>query len=344
MTELKNRNEADVIVRAEGKSDSLYWGFNRTGTGQLDFCGKLDGITEGMLVARQTLDGSPYFSSTWYTYADEALCRDIRTYLKNDFEIADADTFAFLTHIGALLLAVESGDSLLAAELLARRTALFMKFPQLTLFIVKPVAAEALFAWLYGRTHSDTAAFTALYKTNALLGAGKTDTGFLLYCAAKEVLKPDVPNETPEQMFIRYFKNHDAAFTIGLVGTNFYGWNDGFGFLDNALSDKIGEDILSGTQKVRDAKKKLYASLRVSVQAEPYNPHDANAISVSVENVYAKACGNAGLQRAGYIRATGAAILRAAKPNVFHFSARLARIGDMQNGKGGIVVRMETNV
>jgi len=73
MTELKNRNDADVIVRAEGKSDSLYWGFNRTGTGQLDFCGKLDGITDGVLAARQTLDGSSYFSSAWYTYADEAL-------------------------------------------------------------------------------------------------------------------------------------------------------------------------------------------------------------------------------------------------------------------------------
>ena len=341
MTELKNQNDADVVVRATGKTDSLYWGFNRTRAGQLDFCGKLDGITDELLDLRQTLDGSPYFSSAWYTYADEALCRDIRVYLKPDFEIADADTFAFLTHVGALLLAVESGDSLLAAELLARRTDLFMQFPKLTLFIVKPVAAEALFAWLYGRTHSDTAAFTALYKTNALLGAGKTDTGFLLYCAAKDVLKPDVPNETPEQMFIRYFKNHDAAFTIGIVGTNFYGWNDGSDFLDDTLSEKIGDDILAGTQKVRDAKEKLYASLRVSVQAEPYNPHDANAISVSAENVCAKACGNAGLQRAGYIRATGAAILRAAKPNVFHFSARLARIGDMQNGKGGIVVRVE---
>ena len=341
MTEMKNRNEADVIVRAEGKTDSLYWGFNRTRTGQLDFCGKLAGITESALDAMQVLDGSSYFSSVWYTYADEALCRDIRTYLKNDFEIADADTFAFLTHVGALLLAVESGDSLLAAELLARRTALFMQFPKLTLFIVKPIAAEALFAWLYGRTNSTVDAFSALYTSNALLGAGKTDTGFLLYCAAKDVLKPDVQNETPEQMFIRYFKNHDTAFTIGLVGTNFYGWNDGSGFLDDALSDKIGEDILSGTQKVRDAKKKLYASLRVSVQAEPYNPHDANAISVSIENVYAKACGNAGLQRAGYIRATGAAILRAAKPNAFRFNARLARIGNMQNGRGGIVVRME---
>ncbi|MFC2281163.1 MAG: hypothetical protein ACFNLN_06260, partial [Treponema socranskii subsp. buccale] len=143
------------------------------------------------------------------------------------------------------------------------------------------------------------------------------------------------------QMFIRYFKNRNAAFTIGIVGTNFYGWNDGSDFLDNTLSEKIGDDILGGTQKVRDAKKKLYASLRVSVQAEPYNPHDANAISVSAEDVCAKVLGDAGLQRAGYIRATGAAILRAAKPNTFRFNARLARIGDMQNGRGGIVVRVE---
>ncbi|MFC2478634.1 MAG: hypothetical protein ACFNQG_06370, partial [Treponema socranskii subsp. buccale] len=171
MTELKNQHDADVVVRAAGKTDSLYWGFNRTHAGQLDFCGKLEDVAGGVLEAMQTLDGSPYFSSAWYTYADEALCRDIRVYLKPDFEIADADTFAFLTHVGALLLAVESGDSLLAAELLARRTALFMNFQQLTLFIVKPVAAEALFAWIYGRMHSDIAAFTGLYKTNALLGA-----------------------------------------------------------------------------------------------------------------------------------------------------------------------------
>ena len=150
MTELKNRNDADVIVRAAGRTDSLYWGFNRTRAGQLDFCGKLEGIADGLLDARQTLDGSPYFSSAWYTYADEALCRDIRVYLKPDFEIADADTFAFLTHVGALLLAVESGDFLLAAELLARRTALFVNFQQLTLFIVKPVAAEALFGGYTG--------------------------------------------------------------------------------------------------------------------------------------------------------------------------------------------------
>ena len=194
MTNMKNHSDADVIVRATGKTDSLYWGFNRTRAGQLDFCGKLEGVEDGVLNTMQTLDGSPYFSSAWYTYMNEDLCRVIRVYLTNDFEITDADTFAFLTHVGALLIAVENGDSLLAAELLARRTALFMNFPQLTLFIVKPVAAEALFAWIYGRTHSDAAAFAALYKKNAMLGAGKTDTGFLLYCAAKEVLKPDVAN------------------------------------------------------------------------------------------------------------------------------------------------------
>ena len=54
------------------------------------------------------------------------------------------------------------------------------------------------------------------------------------------------------------------------------------------------------------------------------------------ESIDAKIAGNLGLEKAGYIRATAAKIIRAAKPEKMSFKAKLLRI-DSRN----VVVQIE---
>lgn len=57
---------------------------------------------------------------------------------------------------------------------------------------------------------------------------------------------------------------------------------------------------------------------------------------VMAESIDAKITGNPGLEKAGYIRATAAKIIRAAKPEKMSFKAELLRI-DCRN----VVVKIE---
>ena len=54
--------------------------------------------------------------------------------------------------------------------------------------------------------------------------------------------------------------------------------------------------------------------VEIAVQAEPYNPADENAVAVMAESIDTKIAGNPGLEKAGYVRAASAKIIRAAKP------------------------------
>ena len=70
----------------------------------------------------------------------------------------------------------------------------------------------------------------------------------------------------------------------------------------------------------------IIVSIECAVQAEPYNPHDKNAILVSIESPSAKICGNPGLEKAGHIRALAAKIIREAKPQKMAYEAKLCSL------------------
>lgn len=94
--------------------------------------------------------------------------------------------------------------------------------------------------------------------------------------------------------------------------------------------------MLGQAEKIRKTKHDFYSSLEIAVQSEPYNPADENAVAVMTESIDAKIAGNPGLEKAGYIRATAAKIIRAAKPEKMSFDAKLLRI-DTRN----VVVQIE---
>jgi len=72
---------------------------------------------------------------------------------------------------------------------------------------------------------------------------------------------------------------------------------------------------------------KHFGSLTTKVQAEPYNPHDHNAISVSIDDLEASVYKGLNTKsKAGYLRATGAEILRKARPNLFAYGSCLWRL------------------
>ena len=328
----------DVIVCAKSFSHEFYWGFSVSRTGQLDFDGKITAPKATELTKMQKIEPSGYFSPSWYTYLPETTQSKITVFAKNSTKLDDSDLFSYITHIGALLLAVEAKDTLLAAELFDRRNYVFMKFYPLTAYILEDIAPEMLFVWEFGRFTDGSESFA---KGRYLTSDDKSTSAGLFKIAEKK-LRGEKAEESLDEMFVRYFKTQKKAdFTIGIVGANYRNWNSGIDYLDNILANHIGDDLLNGTTKVRDTRQRIYDNLKASVQAEPYNNYDPNAIAVSLEDIESVVAGNPCMKKAGYIRATGAAILRKAFPSTMSFPATLARIGNLQDGRQGVVVRIK---
>lgn len=329
----------NILIQIQEKDVIHYYAFTQSATGTLDFLGKTENPE---ISGYQEIESSTYFSPNWYAYLPTSLQAEIHVLFKDSVNLNDANLFAYLTHIGAILLAVEQKDGLLVAELLHRRTQIFFQFLTLTLYIIKPIASLALFAWLYGR-FSHSGGFQKMFQQGIL--SPTSDTAEILFAAAREELSPEPGKETVDEMFVRYLKQlGHGEFTIGTVGTDFHAWNSQNTVLNEFLREAIGNDFLKGENLVRERKNKFYSELKVSVQAEPYNPYDPNAIGVAMESVSGKLFGNGGKSKAGYIRATGAAILRRAFPKKFAYSASLARLGsnisEGNSNKEGIVLRI----
>ena len=329
----------NILIQIQGKDFVHYYAFTQSATGTLDFLGKTENPD---ISGFQEIESSTYFSPTWYAYLPVSLQTEIHILFKDSVNLSDANLFAYLTHIGAVLLAVEQKDGLLVAELLHRRTQIFFQFLTLTLYIIKPIAPLALFAWLYGR-FSHSGGFQKMFQQGLL--SPTSDTAEILFAAARNELSPEPGKETVDEMFVRYLKQtRHGEFTIGTVGTDFHTWNSQNTALNEFLHEAIGKDFLRGEFLVRERKNKFYSELKVSVQAEPYNPYDPNAIGVAIEDIPGKIFGNGGKSKAGYIRATGAAILRRAFPRKFAYRASLARLGanlsEGNSNKEGVVLRI----
>ena len=267
----------------------------------------------------QKLAVSTYYTPSYYVFLQDELNCTPRIYVSPATDVSDKDTFDFLLHAGALLCAVETRDSLLAGELYLRRKKSFDKFARLIQFIIEPVSAEILFSLLFGRLYN--------MEENEIP---------LVLAAAKKKLSYKCESETLEQAFACYFKENKVCLTLPVVGMNYHRWSLYSDFLDGLAENLRAEDLLGQAEKIRKAKHDFYSSLEIAVQAEPYNPADENAVAVMAECIDAKIAGNPGLEKAGYIRATAAKIIRAAKPEKMSFKAELLRI-DSRN----VVVKIE---
>lgn len=334
----KGDNMENILIGIRGQNEEHFYAFSQSATGTLDFTGKVENPD---LSEYLEMESSQYFSPTRYEYLPLELQADIRVLYKETVCMDDASFYAYLTHIGAILLAVEQNDGFLVAELLNRRAKIFSQFLPLTLYIVRPVAPLALFAWLHGRfSHSE--GFEKMYHAGVKYPKDN-DPAEILFAAAYKALSPVPGKKSSEEMFVRYFKTlGHGDFTIGTVGANHHAWDPDTDLLQNTLNDAIGKDILEGTSLARHKKAQFYASIKVSVQAEPYNPYDSNAIGISIESVRGRLFGNGGKIKAGYIRATGAEILRKAFPKKYSYAAKLARMSLSvgNSAEDGIVTRI----
>lgn len=313
-------------VKIETPKGTGVYSFTRSETGILDFAGDAAPDVDE-LAQMQSVEGSAYFTPSWYSYLPKELQAEISVYLPAEVKNMDAGQYSFLLHVGALLLAVRERDGLLVAELLRRRSTVFANFLPLVLHIVKSIAAEALFVNLFGGFHGDNG-FEHVYKTNAMISTGETDVSSILFAAARDALKPDPQKEFLEEMFVRYFsQKHEFDFTIGIVGAANHPWVESFEKVDDALKRAATVHFADDFAKIGQKRHELYASLASKVQAEPYNPHDHNAISVSIEDPGTLFKGIRSKCKAGYLRATAAAILRQARPNLFAYGSSLWRLG-----------------
>jgi len=204
---------------------------------------------------------------------------------------------------------MEAEDSLLAGELYLRRRMVFEKFAQLVQYILEPRCVEILFCLCYGRLR-------------------ETDPEDLdmVFNSAKKRMGYQPEKESLDQAFMRYFKEHQVTLTMPVVGMSHHDWEPDPLVLRNLTNTLDYENLPVAMEKIRRAKHQLYESLETAVQAEPYNPADKNAIMVCIEDLDAKIWGNPGLEKAGYIRALAAKVIRGAKEEKLSYGSRLARL------------------
>ena len=145
-------------------------------------------------------------------------------------------------------------------------------------------------------------------------------------------------------MFVRYFKDCESAdFTIGLVGATNHPWVSSIEKFESAAKAAATFHFFDDSARVGAKSQAVYDSLTTRVQTEPYNPHNHNAISVSIDDLGAVLKGMHSKSKAGYLRATGAAILRKARPGLFAYGSKLWRLGaDPSFFENSIVVRIHT--
>ena len=97
---------ANVIfyVKVKTTKATNIYAFSRSETGILDFNGT-SAPSASELSQMQCVEGSRYFTTSWYTYLPEELQAEILVYIPANIENMDAGQYSFLLHVGALMLA-----------------------------------------------------------------------------------------------------------------------------------------------------------------------------------------------------------------------------------------------
>ena len=300
-------SNAQILI----KNGDSWFEFSKSKTGQLDYEGLWEYTDLPHVKGYQELASSTYFTPAWYIYLQDDLNNSSKVYFSPETDISDKNVFAFLTHVGPLLAAVEAKDSLLAGELYLRRKDIFEAFTPLTQYILEPLSVEILFSLVYGRMRNVD-----------------IEEIPLIFDVAKKKLGYDSAKESLDQSFMRYFKENTVTLTLETVGISHHSWDSYSEFLDNMADNLNPDDLIETAEKIRKAKHNFFASLETAVQAEPYNPVDKNAISVLIENIDSKITGNPGLEKAGYLRALAASVIRQAKNEKLSYNGKLVRLSD----------------
>ncbi len=283
--------------------------FSKSKTGQLDYLGEIQLKEIPSVSEYNKYSSSPYFTPSWYIFLSKNINYNPVIYVSKDTDISDSDTFSYLTHIGALLLAIQAKDSLLAGELYLRRQYVFDKFTLVTQYIMQDFSIEILFSLCFGKMIE--------VLPNKIP---------LIYDSAIKKMQLDVSKETLEQGFIRYLKQNEVCFSLPLVGTQFYNWDSSPDVLEHLTDNLFCDNLLERAEKIRYIKHNFYENLETVVQAEPYNRADKNSILTCIENIESKINGNVGLEKVGHIRALASKVIRLAKPSKLNFDGKLIRL------------------
>ncbi len=233
-------------------------------------------------------------------------------------------TFTWLSNIAPLLLAIENKDSLLAAELFNKKSFIFMQYPKTTIKLLEDISVEGLFSWIWGRF--DEKAMQDLHS----IFEGKCTKNFEHWGVAETFFtsarrRLDISQnrfESIDECMTRFLKTHPGTkLTLGIVGSNHY----------RSIEKKLHE--------IQDKKKNpvdIFSSTRTFIEAETNNAFDKNAVALYIEPLQDSDINTV----SGYVRKSGAELLRKAYPNKLRFSSRLARLGFLQGGSTGIVVEI----
>ena len=302
-----------IMKKALENEKNICWGFTKSKTGQIDFVGEVEQkIDDYQEIAS---DG---FNCNEYTYLTKNQICKLNVYIAPDCEI-DKNLFGFITRIGVLLLAVETGDTNLASLVLFENRNIYQKFLPIVLYIVEPIIVPIFFSMKY-TMFEDLTICDKKESSSDLINA-ITDR-------VKQII--DYNNqETIEQAMIRYIASQEKfEVTLPVVGISHHRWfeqafiDDDYMFSTMLMTEGV-DKFKNKVANYRQTKQALYDNLEVKVQAEPYNSYDENAISVSIDSVQSCFGSYDSLVDAGFVRKLAAAIIRKAKPHRLSFKASL---------------------
>ena len=310
---------------------------------ELEYKGKVSLLPNLLEEEKFTVEINKIFNKNWYTYIENNFDMEVFLYIPKSYHREEILS-AYLAHISILLMIIESQDSLLAAEFFSRKASILCCFPKATAKVVEPISVEGLFAWLYGRFCDDTLFMNVFYNrtlTKHQEIAAATDTACFFYYAAKNRLG-NLKANSPKEMFIRYFQNHKkTVFTIGVVGQRYENWtHSGLDYIDSLFKSQEPQNFIAHKSRIEKARKEFFEGTRAYIQAEPYNIHDENALGLYLNDIESYIADDEGMCLAGYLRKTGAEIIRSSKPKDFRLKAELVRIGNLQEGKTGLVIKV----
>ena len=132
-----------------------------------------------------------------------------------------------------------------------------------------------------------------------------------------------------------------SGITLLYVGQRYENWaHNGLDYVDSLFTGKGAENFLAHKSRIEKMRKEFFGGTTAYLQAEPYNIHDTNALGLYLNDVKSYITGDEGMCLAGYLRKTGAEIIRFSKPKDFRLKASLVRIGNLQEGKTGLVIKV----
>ncbi len=325
-----------VLIKAMGEK-IFAWDFVMENENTITFVGKtivekkkpvkkLYKAVELKTKAQFCIEANFSFPCTEYAYLPSQFIASANCEVRNCSKRPKEKTFAWFSNIAPLLLAIEYKDSLLATEIFHKRAHLFMQYPTTTIKLLESISVEGLFSWIWGRFDEK-----AMHDVQTIF-EGKCTKPFsqwgvaeTFFTAARRRFTITLNSfESIDDCMIHYLRTHKGTtMTLGIVGTNHYRW------VEKNLYDMQQKNL---------CRQKLFSQTKTVLEADTANTFDKNAVALYAEE--SKDFAGQNKNTLGYVRKTGAELLRKALPNKLHFSSNLARLGYSQGGSTGIVVEL----